>query len=570
MRRPTLSELRGARVRWLLTVEALGRTWRWSSEPVDVTDGLGNSYRYDGGLPTVEIVVATSPEETVAQPQPVNVEIHWPDALALLSRGLTIRGTGELAWWPAGLDYRDRYPVVRGEITASSHGASRSPVAITLTPAVAEEGAEEPSAEQSVTEEGWPEDSGGAVPPDALGAVYPVVFGSPGQVGVRDSGSAIFDDGLYAFPGSPAHAVEAVITYSSGSSPTYAANKLLICRGRVSASAVTIMYPSTSGTDWIGYEANTESDTDALGRTVAVVDVSASTSAPTALRESSEFYVSWQTGYSTQRHAIIGDDGQAVTGAGGVIDWLLRRSTVAYDSSAWLGVRAYLDAWRVDAYLDEPVGPWDWVAETLLPGLPVSVVTAAHGVSPVIWRPDAARTDAMDHLRAGSNCSRVGALTLHSVDEATATATYAGDADSGTPRDEITLSPEPDPAAGVGGTIWAKTARDLLAADGASTVDAWWTCDRATASAVAAWRTTLAAGWYEVEYEVDQDRGFLGIGSVVLLTDADVNLTSHPAQIAGITYRDSGVLTLRLVVWRSPAVSSSSVPLDDTPVVHPQ
>ena len=58
MRRPTQAELRGTRVRWLLSVEAVGRVWRWSSSPCEVTDaGRSETYRFDGGLPEVEVQI---------------------------------------------------------------------------------------------------------------------------------------------------------------------------------------------------------------------------------------------------------------------------------------------------------------------------------------------------------------------------------------------------------------------------------------------------------------------------------------------------------------------------------
>ena len=233
--------------------------------------------------------------------------------------------------------------------------------------------------------------------------------------------------------------------------------------------------------------------------------------------------------------------------------------------AAWLGVRAYLDAWTVDLYLDEPVGPWTWIVDTLLPSLPLSVRTGPSGLTPVLWRPDARADEAIDHLRAGSNCARVTARRFEQEGEASTSALYALDADTGEGREEVSMAPEPEVDARTASTIWSREARDLAIADGVASTDVTWTAQRGTAYAVAAWRTALAAGWDEIAYDCDHDRGYLALGDVVTLTDAEIGVSGRPSQIAGITYRDAGTITLHLVVWRSPALSFTAVPLDDTP-----
>ena len=142
---------------------------------------------------------------------------------------------------------------------------------------------------------------------------------------------------------------------------------------------------------------------------------------------------------------------------------------------------------------------------------------------------------------------------------------YALDAEQNATVETATMGAVPSVTDRIGGTVHARVARDLLGSEGQSEMDLWWTCHRGTAPAAAAWRTALAAGWYEVTYDCDQARGHLAIGDVVQLTDTAVGFSAVPAQIAGIVYRDSGIISLSLVVWRSPAVSSSSVSMDNTP-----
>ena len=152
--------------------------------------------------------------------------------------------------------------------------------------------------------------------------------------------------------------------------------------------------------------------------------------------------------------------------------------------------------------------------------------------------------------------------------ESTVSAALALDADSGAARATVIAQPEPDVAAAIGASAWARAARDLTPADGSETIDVGWTARRGTASAAAAWRTAQALGWREVSIDVGQERGWLALGDPVLITDADVGLSSTIAQVAGITYRDTGALTVLLVVWGVGGLSSSVIPLDDTPEVN--
>lgn len=570
MRRPTRTELQGVRVRWVLTVEALGRTWRWSSSPCVLTDSAtGAAYPCAGGLPRLEVLVAANPGTAVADPQPLTLEVPWLDALAILARGHVVRGTAELAWWPEGVDYAARFVVLVGQVTQASYEATSDPVSITIAPDAAVETREWPPPEYVADAKSWPVDYGSTgVVPDDIGRVYPAVFGSPGQLSVRDTASALYGF-LFEYPGSPALRVESALTVEYTGDRTWRAVTLLIAIGRVRATTVDIVYPGGSADAWYAETFAVNVGQDALGRVVSTCTVSSS-AAGDALETADQLYVAWADGYTTPRRSTYGDDGETISGAGGVIDYLMRRSSVPYDSVAWMGVRAYLDAWSVDTYIDEPVGPWTWLADVLLPGLPVSAVPGPDGVSPVVWRPDCRRDEAVDRLRVGHDAARASEMILRSVDESTARAEFAIDADTGDPRDAVTIAPEPDVAAGVGGTAWARTARDILGADGASTTAASWTSERGTAFAVAAWRTALAAGWYEVDIDVDQDRGYLQLGDVVLITDAAIGLSARPAQVGGITYRDDGTLTLRLIVWRNPALASSSVPLSDDPDDPPQ
>ena len=139
--RPTRALLRTGRAIWLLEIDALGRTWRWASEPVDVTDArAGETWPYAGGLPRIELAVAVDPGQPVAEPQPVTIDLTWPDVLPALARGVVLRGPARLSWWVVGSDYQERLQLLTGTISASEHDYSGAPVRVTVASDIADEG----------------------------------------------------------------------------------------------------------------------------------------------------------------------------------------------------------------------------------------------------------------------------------------------------------------------------------------------------------------------------------------------------------------------------------------------
>ena len=60
-------DLLGTSLCWLVVINYAGRQWRWSSEPVTLTEADGDVLQFDGGLAPLELsqvlaVLADSPE----------------------------------------------------------------------------------------------------------------------------------------------------------------------------------------------------------------------------------------------------------------------------------------------------------------------------------------------------------------------------------------------------------------------------------------------------------------------------------------------------------------------------
>lgn len=562
-------ELRGARALWLLTVESLGRTWRFSSAPCVISDRAGDEWVFDGGLPPVEVELGASPSDTVAEAISVTVEVHWPGAAAAVGVGRPLLGLAELAWTVEGALMHRRRVLLRGRMTIGEHGADGESVLMTIEQDPGTETQLVPDVSHNVNTDAWVPDtsSSPAGPlPSHEGAVIPLVFGAPGPYRVYDTRSAAFGAYLNA-PGSPAWAVECTTSVTFGGEDEFRALTVAIAQHHVAATTGTLLYkpPSTTGAStadgWYRREGLSISNRyDALGRAVATVDLSGETA---DVQGASEFFWVWGD-YDSQNAALRGDDFRAVRGVGSVAIWLLRRSSIPYDAAAWERLRTVLDAWRVDTYLDEAVGPYDYLVSTLLKSLPVSLVQTGAGVAPVLWNPDMDEASVVDHLRVRSDCSRASAVRVLMPGAKAIHVEYSVDASTGEYRQSVQMSPEPDVDAGVVSSVWARRADDLAVRPADESLSVAWTYDRATVLALASWRAALAAGWREVDIDVDQERGWLRVGDQVLVTDAEVGMNGARAQVARQIVRVSGVITLTLVVWSVSARSSSSVPLTDT------
>ncbi len=72
-------------------------------------------------------------------------------------------------------------------------------------------------------------------------------------------------------------------------------------------------------------------------------------------------------------------------GAGDVLLWMLRRSTVPVDRRRFAALRERLNQYIVGGYVNAEARPWDWVVDHLLPILPLSIVGGPAGSYPILW-----------------------------------------------------------------------------------------------------------------------------------------------------------------------------------------
>lgn len=240
----------------------------------------------------------------------------------------------------------------------------------------------------------------GELIPDAYaGAYYPEVIGNPGTP------YTTWWLGEGVAPGSPA------VFASHGSFPFYADESILIVKrgtARVTSARVWDQDGHTNDGDLVQLQ-------DLRGRTFTAVDLSTVASALTEPSDASDVSTGWAVGWYAP--PTTGPWG-ALRGLGDVLLWALERAGVdrpgADRGRAWdvdwasvAAIRHSLNRFKIDTFIAEQVGVWEWLTRDLLPFFPIAIGRSGRGLRFAEWRFRARAADAVLTLEEGRNAHRL-------------------------------------------------------------------------------------------------------------------------------------------------------------------
>jgi hypothetical protein len=209
-----------------------------------------------------------------------------------------------------------------------------------------------------------------------------------------------------------------------------------------------------------------------------------------------------------------------------------------------------LDRYQVGGYISEPCHPWDHLQDLILDLAGVTLVQGPEGAYPVVWDLDAPPEHARCHLVAGESVVRTSGPRYDRGRQdyrSELRLRYAIPADSGTTQRLHVHSGyewesySSSPAAIRGHLAYGRQSEEA---------DAPIVWEDSTAAALASrWVRWRALPLLVVEYdvlveEVPQDP----VGAQVLLTDADVSISSRVAYVRSVTYTDGTHSHLVLVL----------------------
>jgi len=516
---------------WLLTIEYAGRTWRWSTRPVEIRTEAGEALPYDGGLPELEFedtieLLSESPEL-----RSISVTVVWPeDVAALIEAGYDLAAaTGELALWVEGTVHERRLVLVSGALVEPEYGADGEEVSFSLEEPLSEDRGLIPEATAVVcatTMGGWAAARGyvgGTYDEEAEGLAYPVPFGEPGVY--TDSTGATVTMG----------ATPALLICALGGFAT----DVLISAYRVKATTVTIVDENGAMEVFPALYA-----TDGLGRVVAYCHIQAAVTIDTTL---TTFAVAWTNG-----PGIIGEDGQGIVDAGALILWLLARSTVPIDRGRCAVAAELLRGYVVAGYIDEPIAPTTWLVENLTSLYPITMASSEGGLYPAILRVDVRAEDCVDHLVAGPGIVRVSQVIYDRgrrdvVNAETLSWGWSSLADAYLRASRVSGSAASDPDAYQ--TPYAEISRLRYGEMPGEIIESDVIGDVGPALQALLWRARVYGFPTRlIDYEVDQTYAWLAAGDAILLTDAELHLDAQICSIRSVAYSDGGriVLTLRI------------------------
>jgi len=500
---------------WVLAVTFAGGTRYLSTAPLQITDGASTLQT------TASLVDVPDVEEALdlwATEQPslsVALSFVWPDDVAaLIEEGHALDGAeAELAQHAYGDDWSQRRVVVRGQLVDPEYDAAGEPVTCSLEEQISDDQTTLPFDLVTITEGTFPTGTGliSTLDDEAIGKVIPLVYGTPG-------GGMV--------PGSPAYFLGAG---SGGVSLIY-----VIAAHTIAAATVTLQAEDYTTSTAQAVQHWTLAD----GRIVAYVEVTSGFSVSRDVR------VIWNDGA-----ALADETGTGIVGAGDLMAYVLRRSTLRVDWGRLAGQSEALNAYTLGGYIDEPVPLGEWLRSVVLDVIPAGIVIGPGGVYPLVWRWEAKATDAILDLDADGDPSveRASRVSYTGSDEIANTIRLRYRLDARREdyaADEVaTARPE---------LPWTPTSSDLVrsyARYGTRVLERESAVvhDEVTAAKVVQWLTArYALPSRSVSYLLSPRHSFLQRGDVVTLTDSEIAASSQVCIVESIRWLEESGLEVRL------------------------
>ena len=532
----------GSKPIWLLTVYFAGRAWRFATKPIQIDTADGETYTFEGGLgmnsfrQSIDLINASPPSDSYS------FDLLFPaNVAALVAQGHDLaRATGEVAMWVdhAGLKWHQRMILVEGILTKPVYGTSDDPVSFTVERYPWHDRSQLLPSTMKISSTTW-----GDAHPDNMGIYYPNVFGSPGARVPISSGASVGTTEIGATPGLTCQFIGGNVT------------KILVA-GHPVPSGTNVVISDGSAT--INKVVTIE--TDGAGNTVTTVNMVSH-----GLDQLKEYWVSWadSSGNASETYQI--DDNSTIEGAGDLVWWLLTRTTIPVDLGRVAAVRARLNTYRLAGFIDAPVSAWEYLSNTVLPLLPVSVAVSATGVYPYFWDLDIRAADAVEALEEGRNAYRTGQVE-YQTDSADLVSTirleYAYNGNTNTTertRSATTTTKRDNVGVRVHGEHVSHYAvrSGLAGTTGEETTESVIVYDGATADQILAWKIRLGSqSPRTIAYQCSTVLSWLEPGSIVTLTDEDLSITDQVCTILSMTWTTSNTLELLLCIIPEPVRDS--------------
>lgn len=384
------NDMKGNDVCFLLDVDWLGMTYRFSTVPIDIEDEITNqTYRYIGGLGDPSIDQQTEFVGFDIDGNSISVDLTFNDInwVAEWKQGRSLENASAVLSMivikddTTAFKYSDRIQLYTGKVTDPIFGTPTKPIgniifsienskntvqkkllanSFEIDPYVF------PGLDQRAAALGKVID----VP---VGQYVPFVFGKLGSWYFRNSSNASFST-IDIAKCTPSYIVDV-----SGSGASLEIT-LLICMGEAASTKVKIF--DDAGGYFVNYtfsEYNSNGDLYTY-TTYQFGNVIEEDSFVPGLDEDQTFWVSWgEYGEGIQDPYT----NNSLSGAGDLCLYCLQESGLEYNQEAWNGLKPVLNRYKFAGYVNDPaVLLMDWFEQNIIRNLPIEVFPGDKGLEP--------------------------------------------------------------------------------------------------------------------------------------------------------------------------------------------
>jgi len=393
---PTRRSLLSLQGEWILEIFIGGSPFRFGTVGTDVTRDGGDSIRFFEGLDPITQKLSSEGSADFSVGITMQAGDKWGEIIAKYN--MIERSPAILRRIFAGQTLEEARIVAEGTIEGFAYGEENEKVKFAIVRRSRTQSRMLPSPGMVVDDTTWPVRGGFALDPSIIGAYYPIIIGAPGT---RPGGV-------------PLATTEALLVEEGNPDP-----RLLIAGHKVDATTVLIFDYTDDGAVPTAVR-TVFTTTDLVGREISYCDMQGS---GLTMDNGRIYYVGW---LSTGGGLLNPVGGGVLRGAGDVIDWFIRTWTdIRIDASRFGPIKELLNAYKIDAYINEPIDPVAWLNANVFPILPIEPRQGEEGLYWYMRRWDATSSDSVARLDADNGqIQRASMVTTESsqvVNEVTVT-----------------------------------------------------------------------------------------------------------------------------------------------------
>ena len=378
-------DLLGTQTIFLFELDANGRSWYFSTRPIDITTAAGAVISFDGQLQDPDLSEQTDMVGFSAEVDSIAIElllIDYEVAQQRFQAGQILDGAEcelsmiQLREGAPIKTYDERTLLFKGIVTEPLFGYPDQPVgyvtfSIENDPRVT--GRKLIDAARRMTALTYNdldlESAAGKLPPFILGKVG-------GDIMLETSGGSLYEADLWS---TPAYIVDQQVASSDGF-------RLLVAGHVCDPTAVIDIVDFDNGTK-IGAAPNVARAVDGIGNDYAYQDIAAgfppalAGNASTSNNAGSPFYwVRWTAGGGFPNPFGAGP----MTGGGDIVLWGMIESGAIIDYEAFDAMRPFLNDYQFTGYANTDIGVVEWLENEIIKFLPIEIKNGPRGLRPIL------------------------------------------------------------------------------------------------------------------------------------------------------------------------------------------